>query len=397
LSGGRPTVFPSSLDAAFCCLSCRRRSLQTTPYCSRCGQRLLPPRIPGPRPESRDAARFLPAAPGIIRDRQTGLDWQQSGTLQPLSHGQAAAYIEHLNQHSWGGRDDWRLPSLPELASLLTPKKTAQGLHLPPVFDSRQGFCWSASLSPSGRGAYGVMFDPGTILAKTTDHQAFIRAVAGQAATPLPYSTPSLELARRGREILFAGKRRQLPRRQEMEDFLQVGGLFSEVILDGGPQLYFLPTEEFVRGLIRLFRHLGVRKAVEVGAGDGLLAAALTERGFPVVATDLQGGGLSDYGQPVYRADHRRAVEEFGPELAFWCWPPFGCRDPEDLIRSPHLKYYLDVGDGGRGTGMPDLAPRYRGRYLGTLSGLGYTWLDVGPFRHNRCFLFKAAGWRRAQ
>lgn len=341
-----------------------------------------------------DSARFSAAAPGIVRDRRTGLSWQQSGTLQPLSHGQAAAYIEHLNRHSWGGRSDWRLPSLPELASLLTPEKTCQGLHLPAVFDSRQRFCWSASLSSSGRGAYGVMFDPGTILAKTTDHKAFIRAVAGEAAIPLPDAVPTPELARRGREILLSRGRRRLPRRQEMEDFLQAGGLFSEVVLSGGPQLYFLPTEEFVRGLIRLFRHLGVSKVVEVGAGDGLVAAALTARGFPVTATDLQ-GGVSDYGLPVYRADHRRAVAEFGPELAFWCWPPYGCRDPEDLVRSPHLKYYLDVGDGGRGTGTPQLAPGLRGRYLATLSALAYTWLDVGPFRHNRCFLFKAAGYRR--
>ncbi len=389
-------MVPTSPDAAFCCRSCRRRAPQTTPYCSRCSQRLLTSRTSGGVAEADAAARFLPAAPGVMHDRGTGLYWQQSGSPQPLSHHQAAAYIAYLNRHSWGGRRDWRLPSLPELAGLLTPEKTLEGLHLSAVFDSRQRFCWSASLSPTGRGAYGVMFDPGAILAKSTDHRAFIRAVAGDAATPLPYSLPTPELTRRGRELLFSGGRRRVPRRREMEDFLAAGGLFSEVVLSGGPQLYFLPTEEFLLGLIRLFRHLGVSNVVEVGAGDGLVAAALRERGFPVTATDLQGRGGSAYGVPVYRADHRRAVEEFGPELVFWCWPPYGCRDPEDLIRSPRLQYYLDVGDGGRGTGTAQLAPGFGGRYLATLSGLGYTWLDAGPFRHNRCFLFKAAGWRRA-
>jgi hypothetical protein len=329
-------------------------------------------------------------------DRQTGLYWQQSGTTQPVKHDQATTYIEALNRQNRGGRGDWRLPSLAELASLLIPEKTVQGLHLPAVFDSRQPFCWSASLSPTGRGAYGVMFDPGTILAKTRDHKAFIRAVAGAATAPLPYSTPDLELARRGRQILFTQGRRRLPRRPEMEDFLQAGGLFSEVVLDGGPQLYFLPTQEFLQGLIRLFRRLGVSRVVEVGAGDGLVAAALTDQGFPVLATDPQGRGVSACGLPVYPADHRRAVEEFQPELAFWCWPPFRSRAPEDLIRSPYLKYYVDVGDGGGATGMPDLVPGFRGRYLATLSRLGYSWLDAGPFRHNRCFLFKAAGWRTA-
>ena len=84
------------------------------------------------------------------------------------------------------------------------------------------------------------MFDPGTILAKTTNHPAFIRAVAGRATTPLPDVIPTPELARRGREILFAHGRRRLPQRQEMEDFLQAGGLFSEIVLTGALQLYFL-------------------------------------------------------------------------------------------------------------------------------------------------------------
>jgi hypothetical protein len=174
-----------------------------------------------------------------------------------------------------------------------------------------------------------------------------------------------------------------------VEGFLRDGGFFSEVALADGLQLYFLPTEEFITALIRLFRHLGVKRVVEVGAGEGFVAGALAAQGFPVTATDLEAVPGSPYGAPVHRAGHLEAVAAFQPELAFWCWPPFNSRAPGELIRAPGLKYYLDVGDGGFAAGAPGLVAQFRGRYLHGLSRLGYTRLDWGPFRHNRCFLFR--------
>ena len=115
----------------------------------------------------------------------------------------------------------------------------------------------------------------------------------------------------------------------------------------------------------------------------------MAARGFPVVATDLEATCGAPYGVPVYRASHLEAVAAFQPELVFWCWPPLNSRAPGELLGASGFKYYLDIGDGGFAAGAPGLAPRFGGRYLQTLSTLGYTRLDAGPFRHNRCFLFR--------
>jgi hypothetical protein len=374
--------------APACCLSCRRRFPQTTPYCSVCGQRLLPPQItedlcvPG-------SGRFELLVPGVVQDGQTGLIWQQSGTPQPVAHNLAPSYLQALNSQTWGGRRDWRLPTLAELASLLTTRKTVQGLYLDAIFNSRQRYCWSATLSPAG-GAYGVLFYPGSILAQPLTSAAYFRAVAGKSPLPLKEMGASRDILWQGRDLLMSGCcQRRVPAAGELEDYLRRGGYFSDVFLETGSQLYFLPTWEFLKAMVRLFRHLGVTRVVEVGAGDGLVAGALGQLGFPAVATDID-PRPNPYGVTVQAADHLEAVRRFKPQLVFWCWPPLGSEAPEDLIRCPDLRFYLEVGDGGFAAGAPGLAPRYRGRYLATLSALGYSRLDAGNFRHNRGFLFKA-------
>jgi hypothetical protein len=377
--------------AAICCLSCHRRALQPRPYCSICGQRLLAG-VAGGGPYSHElegASRFLVLGPEVVQDRETGLFWQRRGAPKPLSHLQAPSYLEALNREAWGGRRDWRLPTLPELASLFTREKSAQGLYIDPVFDSRLPFCWSATESQSG-GAFGVLFYPGSIQAQSRDMGAFVRGVAGRSSN-LPEFRASPELLARGRKLLLSQGDRRVPRRAEVEGFLEDGGFFSEVTSLTGLPLYFLPTEEFLLNLIRLFRHLGVKRVLEVGAGEGFVAAALATRGFPVVTTDLEAAPGTPYGVPVYRASHLEAVTAFQPELVFWCWPPLNSKAPQELLQAPGCKYYLDVGDGGFATGTPGLVAGFRGRYLHTLSPLGYTRLDAGPFRHNRCFLFRKA------
>jgi len=374
--------------AAICCLSCHRRALPASFYCPICGQRVWPATgTPAGQPGA--TARFRPLGAEIVQDQKTGLCWQRSGSGKPLSQRAAPAYVEELNRQAWGGRRDWRLPALSELISLFTPEKSFQGLYIDPVFDPRQPFCWSATASPAG-GAYGVLFFPGSVQVQDLDQRAFIRAVAGERQS-LPDFSSSPELMEKGRRIFFSRGRRRVPSRGEVEDFLQEGGVISEVALMERTQLYFLPTEEFLQAFIRLCRLLGVKRVLEVGAGEGFMAGALAARGLQVMATDLEAIPAAPYGAPVYRAGHLEAVAAWQPELAFWCWPPLGSQAPRELLLAPGLQYYLDVGDGGCAAGTPNLAPQFQGRYLHVLSRLGYTRLDWGPFRHNRCFLFRGA------
>lgn len=371
------------------CLSCHRRLPQTMAYCRFCGQRLIPSDWQFPTNlESDKKSRFSLIAPGVVQDLETALYWQQGGSERPLNHGQARDYLHRLNTQGHGGRKDWRLPALAELTGLLTKQKTSKGLYINLLFDSQWRVCWSSTPSLSG-GAYGVLFYPGSVLAQSLTATAYIKAVAGKIPESAESSRLSAQLLEKARQVLFtASGRRRIPQWPELQNLLQQGVLLSDLV-PGNQQLYFIPTVEWLQGLIRLFQHLRVQRVVEVGAGDGLVAWGLAELGYPIIATDLKGlGEQSLYGIPVYRCNHQQALKEFQPDLVFWCWPPLGSQAPQEIIRHPQVRYYLDIGDGGFATGSNTLVQEFQGRYLHYLSGLSFTWLDAGPYRHNRNFLF---------
>ncbi len=62
---------------------------------------------------------FQDQGQGTVLHPATGLLWQKSGSLQPLTWDQAPAYVAALNARRLGGKGGWCLPSLPELLTLL--------------------------------------------------------------------------------------------------------------------------------------------------------------------------------------------------------------------------------------------------------------------------------------
>lgn len=180
---------------------------------------------------------------------------------------------------------------------------------------------------------------------------------------------------------------RRLPGRGEMARLLDDDLLPSELIRFDS-QLFFIPTAQWIAGLARLIRLVGAQKVLEAGAGDGFTSQCLRHAGVEVTATDLGEGYRVHPGPEVVLASHTEALERFEPDFVLWCWPPFGARFPEDIITHPKVRYYLDVGDGGFVTGSSRYFEAYNHRYLKYLSTLAYTWVDGGPFRHNRNSLF---------
>ncbi len=101
----------------------------------------------------------------VVVDQATGLMWQKSGSslYRPLRYEDAWEYIQKLNRQSFAGYDDWRLPTMPELMSLLEPEKQSNELYISPIFDARKKRFWSLDTSSSGKEVWYVDFVRGNV------------------------------------------------------------------------------------------------------------------------------------------------------------------------------------------------------------------------------------------
>ncbi|MGH7207995.1 MAG: DUF1566 domain-containing protein [Nitrospiraceae bacterium] len=114
------------------------------------------------------AGRFLVLtnfASLAVLDRETGLVWEKSpsATLQTW----LSALAECAAVRTTGGRKGWRLPSMPELASLIDPSVASPGPTLPaghPFTNVQSAFYWSAStLAADPANAWLVGFGGGDV------------------------------------------------------------------------------------------------------------------------------------------------------------------------------------------------------------------------------------------
>lgn len=113
---------------------------------------------------------------GAIFDRVTGLTWHQAGFPKMMTYQEAQQYISQLNQERFAGYDDWRLPTVDELVSLLEPGKQSNGLYLNSIFDSTREGCWSADTVSSGAAWY-VHFGNGNVYYRSVSITAYVRAM----------------------------------------------------------------------------------------------------------------------------------------------------------------------------------------------------------------------------
>jgi len=78
---------------------------------------------------------------GTITDRATGLMWEKGGSSSQPYYGKAKKYVERLNRESFAGYNNWRIPTLEELWSLLEPGVNERGQHISSVFEGKQSKC----------------------------------------------------------------------------------------------------------------------------------------------------------------------------------------------------------------------------------------------------------------
>ena len=119
----------------------------------------------------------------VVVDHATGLMWQKSGSKGSMTHDKTQGYIDQLNKEQFAGYTDWRLPTIPELMSLLEPEKQENGMYLDPIFvipDVKYYWCWSAdrlSKGASSESAWLVHFNYGDVSWNFLNGNYYVRAV----------------------------------------------------------------------------------------------------------------------------------------------------------------------------------------------------------------------------
>jgi serine/threonine-protein kinase len=99
-----------------------------------------PEHHPSPKPESSGTA------PATVFDRATGLLWEVAGSPLPLKHEEARDYVSDLNRTAFGGRTDWRLPTVNEIFSVLKPSLAEDRHCLPDLFPPDRKWLWTCDL-----------------------------------------------------------------------------------------------------------------------------------------------------------------------------------------------------------------------------------------------------------
>jgi len=106
----------------------------------------------------------------VVIDNSTALMWQQGGSSTSLQFEAAVDYLNKLNQRSFAGFNDWRLPTLEEAMSLVTPKKIdplalkrGQGvLFTDSCFEADQKWIWTCDDVKGLFYRWAVFFDGGS-------------------------------------------------------------------------------------------------------------------------------------------------------------------------------------------------------------------------------------------
>jgi serine/threonine-protein kinase len=96
------------------------------------------------RPAEYVLNRFTALQDGTVHDTASGLIWQQSGSPFPLSWKEAQAYARDAGRLRFAGHAGWRLPTIPELLSMLRPTPHGREFCVEPLFDRRQRTLWSS-------------------------------------------------------------------------------------------------------------------------------------------------------------------------------------------------------------------------------------------------------------
>jgi hypothetical protein len=96
-----------------------------------------------------------------VTDKVTGIMWQRGG-CDINSIRKIRSYVRKMNDSSFAGYDNWRLPSMEEALSLMEAKQNDKGLYLHKCFSAEQPFIFLAGRRDPG-GYWFCDYKQGTI------------------------------------------------------------------------------------------------------------------------------------------------------------------------------------------------------------------------------------------
>lgn len=112
----------------------------------------------------------------VIVDTVSGLMWQKDAFSPQRTFEAARTTLDEANASGWAGFRDWRLPTLEEAASLITPEQ-AQGYFIDPVFETGAApAMWTADTTPGGR-RWVVWFSDASVVPESAGFNAWLRLV----------------------------------------------------------------------------------------------------------------------------------------------------------------------------------------------------------------------------
>ncbi len=129
------------------------------------------------RPQNAQPRTFRQAGAGALADPDSGLVWQTAGAPYTLTWHPAAASVQRMRAEGFGGRRNWRLPTVDELLTLVSDLSPDRDYCLNPLFDPEQRWVWSADRR-SFVAAWCVSFDLGYVTHQDFTDLNFVRAVA---------------------------------------------------------------------------------------------------------------------------------------------------------------------------------------------------------------------------
>jgi len=130
------------------------------------------------RPNEYGPGDFSDSFDGTVHDRSTGLVWEKHGSRYPLTWERSHAHVERLNRNKYGGRIDWRLPTIDELTTVFTGRTEPGEFCLEPAFNPRKARLWSSD-TKAFTAAWYADAELGFVWWQDRTCRFFARAVSG--------------------------------------------------------------------------------------------------------------------------------------------------------------------------------------------------------------------------